>query len=123
MDLLAFLGAQKCSFDFTDTKIERDIRNNVNRLQNCDIANMTRTVNTSAKQIEMIEKLYEGGFDKMFSAELKMTADIRLNNPDVSLGELAKLHEPAVSKSCVNHRLLKIKEIYETEFPEETIDN
>lgn len=113
VDLLALFGALKCSFDYTDAKIERDIRNNVNRVQNCDLANMTRTANTANRQVEMLERIIADGKLEYLKPELRETANIRINNPEASLLELGELHEPHVTKSCVNHRLKKIEEFYE----------
>ncbi len=113
VDLLALFGALKCSFYYTDAKIERDIRNNVNRVQNCDLANMTRTANTANRQVEMIERIIADGKLEYLKPELRETANIRINNPEASLLELGELHEPHVTKSCVNHRLKKIEEFYE----------
>lgn len=113
VDILALFGAQKCSFDYTDAKIERDIRNNVNRVQNCDLANMARTANTANRQLEMIEAIISEGKLECLKPELRQTAMIRINNPEASLLELGELHEPPVTKSCVNHRLKKIEEFCE----------
>lgn len=113
VDLLVFLGAVQCSFKFTDAKIERDIRNNVNRIQNCDLANMERCVTTASKQISAINKLIETGKIDDLPKGYAETAEIRIKNPDSSFAELAQMHSPPVSKSCVNHRLKRMTEYFD----------
>lgn len=113
VDFLAQIGATKCSFEMTNLIIEKDIRNNCNRIANCEAANIKRTVSTAQKQINAINGLIAGGKFSNLSQELQETARLRLENVDVSLLELSQLHSPAVTKSCVNHRLSKICEIWE----------
>ncbi len=115
VDLIAFLGAVNCSFEMTNLMIEKDIRNNCNRVVNCEAANIKRTVSTAQKHIEAINGLMKCGKYELLSVELKETAEIRIANDDISLGELALLHNPPVTKSCVNHRLKKICDIWESE--------
>lgn len=115
VDIIAFIGAVNCSFDMTNLIIEKNIRNNCNRVANCETANIKRTISTAQKQIDAINGLMDSGKFSLLSDELKQTAQIRLENDDVSLGELALLHNPQVTKSCVNHRLTKICDIWESE--------
>ena len=115
VDLIAFIGAVGCSFEMTNLMIEKDIRNNCNRVVNCEAANIQRTVSTAQKHIKAINGLMESGKFNLLSKELKETARLRIENDDISLGELALLHSPPVTKSCVNHRLTKLCEMWESE--------
>ena len=113
VDLIALLGAVGCSFEMTNLMIEKDIRNNCNRVVNCEAANIKRTVAGAQKHLTAIKGLMENGKFSSLSDELRETAQIRLENDDVSLAELALLHNPPVTKSCANHRLKKICDIWE----------
>lgn len=113
VDIIAFVGAVNCSFEMTNHIIEKDIRNNCNRVVNCEAANIQRTISTARKQLDAINGLKRCGKYNLLSEELRITAEIRIANEDLSLGELAALHDPAVTKSCVNHRLKKICDIWE----------
>lgn len=88
------------------------MRNQVNRLVNCETANLNKTVNASLRQVEHIRKIDEMlGLDKL-PARLQEVALLRLENPEVSLKELGEMMDPPVGKSGVNHRMRKIEEIY-----------
>ena len=108
---LSFMGANKCAFDFLNTIIEKQIRNNCNRVTNCEYANMQKTASASANQLEAIERLDKSGRLETLAPRLLYTAKLKLENPDMSLSELAAVHEPPITKSCVNHRLEKIMDI------------
>ncbi len=109
--LLALIGANKAVLKFEDIRITRQIRGKVNRLVNCETANLNKVINASVEQIEAIKKLQkERRFNKLDS-NLKEIANLRLKNPDMSLNELGKLLEKPIGKSGVNYRLKKIIEI------------
>ena len=107
-DILSYAGAMRASFEVTNTFIERDIRNNENRATNFVAKNISKSVTATQKQISAINRLVEKGKLERLSSELIETALLRLENDDVSLAELALLHEPPISKSGLNHRLEKI---------------
>ena len=89
----------------------RDTRNNINRLVNCETANLNKTINASVEQIEQIEYLQKiGKFDGL-PENLKEIANLRQENPDVSLVQLGQMLSTPIGKSGVNHRLKKICEI------------
>lgn len=113
-DFLNLIGAQKASFELINVKIKKELRNNANRLTNCDAANITKTVSAAHSQVEAIKKLKHYGLLKKLPPELYETAILRLENKDVALSELAKLHDPPITKSGVNHRLKKIINFLET---------
>jgi DNA-binding protein WhiA len=87
------------------------MRNNVNRIVNCETANLTKTVEAAWKQVESIEKIKNKiGLDKL-PPNLREIAELRLNNQEASLKELGEMMNPPMGKSGVNHRLKKIEDI------------
>lgn len=108
---LATIGAKKLSFDLMNLQIERDIRNYENRVTNCLTRNITRSISASMIQIDAITSIMTQGTFESLADELKETARLRLDNPDVSLTELAGMHEPPITKSGLSHRLAKLVEI------------
>ena len=107
-DLLYFAGAVKLSFDYADIGIEKELRNNENRATNCVARNIYKSVSAAQKHISAINLLIST--QKLYSLpiELQETANLRLQNEEVTLSELAALHNPPISKSGLNHRLEKI---------------
>ena len=109
--ILAVIGASKAVLKFEDIRVKREMRGKVNRLVNCETANLNKTINASIEQIAAIKKLKkEGKFNKL-NDNLKEIANLRIENPDMSLIELGKLLKEPVGKSGVNYRLKKIIEI------------
>ena len=107
---LALIGATKSVLSFEEIRVLRDTRNNVNRLVNCETANLNKIVNASVKQIEDIKFLKKmKKFDSMPDYLVEI-AELRLENPDISLKELGQKLENPIGKSGVNHRLKKIQE-------------
>lgn len=109
-DFLNIIEAHKALMEFENTRIYKGMRNMVNRKVNCEAANITKTVNAAARQVEdiqYIQKVY--GLDNLPQG-LREMAYVRLENPEAALGELGKLLDPPVGKSGVNHRLRKIEE-------------
>ena len=111
VDFLGLIGATKENFEYNNTLIAKDIRNNLNRLNNCEMANMTKQIQSASKQIEAINKLFATGGAESLSDDLLETARLRIENPEASLSQLAELHDPPVTKSCVNRRLKKLSEM------------
>ena len=110
-DLLTLMGATMSSIDLMNVKIYKDVRNKANRIANCDAANIERTLRASEKQVEDIEYIIASeGLDSL-TPELRNMAEIRLENPDVSLKELGELLDKPVGRSGANHRLKKLSEI------------
>ena len=108
---LALLGANKAVLKFEEIRVQREMNNKINRIVNCETANLNKTINASIEQIEAIKKLKENKiFDKM-DEPLKEIAELRLKNPNASLVELGKMLKDPVGKSGVNYRLKKIMEI------------
>ena len=110
---LALIGATKALLEYENIRIMRDKVNNVNRLVNCETANLTKTINAAVVQVEDIKLIMAKGKFEELPEGLKYIAGLRLENPDVSLKELSALTNPPISKSGVNHRLKKIHDIAE----------
>ena len=109
-ELLMSLGANVAAFNIMNCKIEKDIRNAENRATNCVAKNISKTVSASQRQIIDIETLIAAGRLETLPYDIRITAKLRLENPDCSLQELAAKHIPPISKSGLNHRLAKISE-------------
>ena len=107
-DLLTALGAGVSAMDIINTKLEKDIRNEVNRRVNCDAHNLDKAVQAAQEQIAAIEKLERSGMLSSLPEKLRETARLRIELPECTLAELAQSCTPPVSKSCLNHRLRKL---------------
>ncbi|MEG6615117.1 DNA-binding protein WhiA [Peptococcaceae bacterium 1198_IL3148] len=111
VECLNNMGAHEALLEFENIRIYKDMRNQVNRLVNCETANLNKTVNAAVRQLENIKYIHNKiGFSKL-SPALKETAELRLSNPDISLKELGELMNPPVGKSGVNHRMRKLEDI------------
>ncbi len=112
-DFLTFIGAMQNSMEIMNIKIYKEFRSNINRVVNCEAANIDKTVTAAARQVEDIKFIIECGEFEKLSSELKEIAAIRVESPDVSLSELGKMMDPPISRSGVNHRLERLKKIAE----------
>ena len=110
-DILTLMGATKSSLSIMQIKIMKNVRNKINRVTNCETANIDKTVSASYKQIKNIDYLIETGIFETLPDNLKKTAEIRKKYPEMSLKEIAVELGENVTKSCINHRLNKIKKI------------
>lgn len=110
---LALIGAKKAVLNYEEIRVIRDMRSNINRIVNCETANLNKTINVAVTQIQDIEFLKKINEFEKLPYSLKEIAKIREENPDKSLVELGKLLEEPIGKSGVNHRLKKIHEIAE----------
>ena len=108
---LALIGANKAVLKFEDIRIQKEMRGKVNRLVNCETANLNKTINASIEQIAAIRKLQKEGKFNQLDDNLKEIANLRLENPDMPLEELGKLLKTPVGKSGVNYRLKRIIEM------------
>ena len=108
---LALIGAAKAVMKFEEIRIQKEMRGKVNRIVNCETANLNKTINASIEQIAAIKKLKENGKFNNLSENLKEIANLRLENPDMALVDLGKKLDKPLGKSGVNYRLKKIMEI------------
>src|SRR5690625_261752 len=111
-EFLRIIGAHNALFKFEDVRIVRDMRNSVNRIVNCETANLNKTISASLRQVESIKRIDEQiGLDSL-PENIAEIARTRIEYPEVTLKELGELLPSGkLSKSGVNHRLKKIEEI------------
>ena len=110
-DFLTLIGATNSMLKFEDVRIVRDMRNSVNRLVNCETANLNKTIDAASKQIENIEFIEQRVGLQALPEKLQEIAGLRLEHPEVSLKELGEMiPSGAISKSGINHRIRKINE-------------
>ena len=107
-DFLTMIGAPVAAMNIMSAKMEKDLRNSVNRRLNCDSANLDKAVEAAMEQLEAIRKLDAAGVLEKQPEKLRQTAALRLNYPELTLSELAEEFDPPLTKSCLNHRLRKI---------------
>lgn len=110
-NFLALVGANSAVLKFEDIRVQREMRGKVNRLVNCESANLNKTLNASIQQIDAIKKLKDSKKFNKLDDNLKEIAVLRLQNPDMPLSELGKLLKNPVGKSGVNYRLKKLIEL------------
>lgn len=110
-DILAFIGAGNAAMEFIQTKMVKEVRSYVNRTTNFETANISKTASAAAAQITAIRKISEKRGLDFLDDDLKELAQIRLENPQMSLTELARLYSKPVSRSGINRRLSKIIDI------------
>lgn len=113
-EFLIVIGAQNALFKFEDVRIVRDLRNSVNRLVNCETANLNKTIGAAFRQVESIRLIDETiGIDAL-PERLQEVARLRLENQEATLNELVDMvKESKVSKSGINHRLKRLDKIAE----------
>ena len=110
-DFLTLIGAPVAAMNIMSAKMEKDLRNSVNRRLNCDTANLDKAVEAAAEQMVAIRKLDEAGVLETQPEKLRQTAQLRMQNPELTLSELAEVFAPPLTKSCLNHRLRKLVDL------------
>ena len=110
-DLLTAIGAPVSAMELMNLRVEKNLRNEVNRRVNCEAANLDKAVDAAQEQLEAIRKLYELDRVESLPDKLKETIILRENYPELTLAQLAAEFDPPVSKSCLNHRLRKLVEL------------
>ena len=113
-DFLTAIGAPISAMGVMEAKVEKDLRNDVNRRVNCETANLDKAVDASMEQIAAIRALEKRDLLETLSPKLRQTARLRMDNPEATLTELAEMFEPPLSKSAINHRLRKLVELSKT---------
>lgn len=113
VDLLNIMGAHIALMELENVRIVKEVRNNVNRIVNCETANLKKTVSAAVRQTQDIEYIQNTIGIATLPENLQQIATFRLEYPSSSLKELGELLTPPVGKSGVNHRLKKISEIAE----------
>lgn len=110
-DLFTLLGAPVSAMEIMSAKVEKDMRNAVNRRVNCDSANADKVVSAAQEQLDAIRKIEKTTGLQSLPEKLREAALLRIANPAASLSDLAALSIPPVSKSCINHRLRRLTEL------------
>jgi DNA-binding protein WhiA len=111
-ELLNIIGAHSALLRFEDVRIVRDMRNSVNRLVNCETANLNKTISAAFRQIDNIRYIQSSVGLDILPPKLREIAELRVEYEDVTLKELGEMvSSGAISKSGINHRLRKIDEI------------
>ena len=115
-DFLTQIGAPVSAMNVMTAKVDKEMRNLVTRRINCDTANADKTVLAAQEQIDAIHAVARawGGLYEL-PEPLQQAAMLRITNPEASLADLARLSDPPVTKSCLNHRLRKLMELAEKE--------
>lgn len=108
---LTLAGAHEALLSLENTRIYKDMKNRLNRLVNCETANLSRTINAGVQQQEDIRLLAATRGLGALSPGLREVAGLRLEHPDATLEELGRLLSPPLSKSGVNHRLREIRRL------------
>ncbi len=112
-DFLSACGATGAAMDLMLKKVERELRNDINRKVNCETDNLTKTVGAAARQIAAIERLAAAGVLENLPAPLQQTAAIRLANPELSLAELCAAFSEPISRPGLNNRLRRLVQLAE----------
>jgi len=110
-DVLTTLGAPVCAMCIMEAKVEKDLRNGVNRRVNCETANLGKAVDAAQEQLAAIRRLEANGTYRDLPDKLRKTAELRKANPEATLLELAQMQDPPLTKSAINHRMRKIIEL------------
>lgn len=108
-NFFAFIGTPISVLKLTDLVATKEFVNNINRQQNCELANMDKQIEASGKQISAIKKIESIKGLEYLKNDLRAVAEARLSNPEDTLPQLAE--KLGITKSCINHRLRKIVEI------------
>ena len=111
LDLLAIMGAHTQYFAFEDIRMKKELVNRANRIQNCDQANIDKTVMASEKQISDIRVVTARGGMDVLPKKLREIALLRLENPDASMTEIGAMLDPPLKKAGVNNRFARIAEL------------
>ena len=109
-DFFTTIGASNSAMEIMQAKIEKDMRNTINRRVNCDSANADKVVSAAQEQLEAIKRIENDYGLDILPEKLQEAALLRIANPEASLADLAMLSYPPVTKSCLSYRLKKIME-------------
>lgn len=111
VDALNVMEAHRALMNMESVRVVKEVRNHTNRSVNCEVANLNKTISAARRQIEDIQYIHDYKGFSYLNDGLRQVAELRLEEPDLSLKELGERLEPPVSKSGVNHRLRKLSEI------------
>ena len=110
---LAFIGANRNVIRYEEIRVMREMKNNVNRLVNCETANLNKTIDAAVEQLALIKKIKKAKKFHLLPDDLKEVAILREKNPNATLAELGNMLTKPISKSSINHRFKKMEKITE----------
>ncbi len=110
-DLLTYMGAMSCSMEVMELKVYKEVKNTVTRRVNCESANLQKTIASASDDVEMFRAFLSSGGGKKLKKDQLALAKLRINHPEFSFTELADQLGDDITKSGVNHRLRKLREI------------
>ncbi|MBQ7950493.1 MAG: DNA-binding protein WhiA [Clostridia bacterium] len=113
-DFLGIIGIKRGLFQYHEIKLEKELKNDINRHMNCESANENKRLDAALTQIKALKKLKESKKLETLSPALLEAMELRLQNPTLSLAELSEQSPTPISKSGLNHRLNKLMEIAKT---------
>ena len=110
-DFLTMIGAPRAAMALMEGKVEKQIRNEINRQVNCETANLGKAVDAAQEQLAAIRRLEANGTYNDLPDKIRKTAELRKANPEATLQELAQMQDPPLTKSAINHRMRKLIEL------------
>ena len=113
-DFFALAGMNNTVFKLMNSKINSEVRNNANRVSNCETNNISKAVDAASRQVAIIKELEKRNLLGSLPEELLLTAKMRVRYEDMSLSQLALSMSPPISKSGLSHRLKKLTALAET---------
>lgn len=113
VEFIGFIGAHQALLEFENIRVLKDVRNQVNRLVNCETANLSKTVDAAVRQLQNIQLIEKTVGLESLPPTLRDVAILRREYTEASLKELGEMMRPKVGKSGVNHRLRKIEDLAE----------
>lgn len=108
---LNIMEAHNALLNFENVRIYKDIRNQVNRMVNCETANLNKTVNAAVRQLKNIQIIASTVGLRRLPLPLQEVAELRIKHPNASFKELGELCHPPVGKSGINHRMRKLEQV------------
>ena len=108
---LALIGATNSYLEFESIRISRDFKGGINRAVNCDLGNSRRQAEAGARRTDLFERLLASPESSKLPKELRDAAQVHIDNPGASIAELGRMMDPPISKSGMNHRLIKLEEL------------
>jgi len=109
--MLSIIGSSQGRLSFENTRLFKELRNRVNRMVNCETANVNKTVDASQRQVAAIRYLMASRGIESLSPGLRQMARLRMEFPEATLDELGLAANPPLSKSAVNYRLRRLQEL------------
>lgn len=111
IEILTYIGATESTFEMMNLKIERELRNQINRQNNCEFANMDKTIAAATQQVSAIRKLQKAGKWELLSSDLQFAGNLRLEYPEASLSDLCTHYPASINRSTLSRRFAKICKI------------